>query len=57
MDYAESLVKLTLAIKDYRSAVLKSDLDTALYWSGRIMKYSYELDMWTEKEIKKLNGN
>ena len=49
-DYAESLVKLTAAIKDYRQAVLKSDMKSALYWSECIREYAQDLFMWTNSE-------
>lgn len=47
IDYAESLVKLTAAIKNYRQAVLKNDMKNALYWSECIREYSQDLYMWT----------
>ena len=56
IDYAESLVRLTAAIKDYRQAVLKNNLDAALHYSELICNYANDLDGWTENELSK-HGN
>jgi len=49
-DYAESLVNLHAAMKDYRQAVLKNDMKNALYWSNCIREYAQDLFMWTNSE-------
>ena len=51
IDYAESLVKLNQAIKDYRQCILKNNLDGALHYSALICNYANDLDAWTENEI------
>lgn len=48
MDYSESLIKLSAAIKDYRLAMLSGDLSCALYWSKRIIEFSNDLYLWTD---------
>ena len=53
IDYAESLVNLTHAIKEYRQCILKNNLDGALHYSELICNYSNELDAWTENEYAK----
>lgn len=53
IDYAESLVNLTQAIKDYRQCILKNNLDGALHYSELICNYANDLDAWTENEIAK----
>lgn len=53
IDYAESLVNLTQAIKDYRQCILKNNLDGALHYSELICRFANDLDGWTENEIAK----
>ena len=48
MDYSESLIKLSAAIKDYRLAMLSGDMKCALYWSKRIIEYADALYLWTD---------
>lgn len=53
IDYAESLVKLNQAIKEYRQCILKNDISGALYCSDLICNYANDLDGWTENEYAK----
>ncbi|CAB4121921.1 hypothetical protein UFOVP20_26 [uncultured Caudovirales phage] len=53
IDYAESLVNLTHAIKEYRQCILKNNLDGALHYSELICIYAHNLDGWTENELAK----
>lgn len=53
IDYAESLVNLTHAIKEYRQCILKNNLDGALHYSKLICDCANDLDNWTENEIAK----
>ena len=51
IDYAESLVNLTHAIKEYRQCILKNNLNGALHYSELICNYANDLDAWTENEV------
>ena len=57
IDYAESLVNLTQAIKEYRQCILKNNLDGALHYSELICDCANDLDNWTENEIAKEIAN
>jgi benzoyl-CoA reductase/2-hydroxyglutaryl-CoA dehydratase subunit BcrC/BadD/HgdB len=51
IDYADSLINISQAIKEYRQCILKNNIDGALHYSELICDYAHDLDCWTENQV------